>query len=66
MELDLLLSGYLHRRYAKCSPQLQQAYRRLLQQDDPLLMDWLVRGQSPPPEFAAIVTDILRQARSSS
>ena len=66
LELDLLLGGYLHHQYAKCSPQRQACYRRLLQQDDPLLMDWLVRGKPPPPEFAPLVADILRQARSAT
>ncbi len=46
-ELDQLLVGYLHDHYADAEPRLQSAFVALLEQQDPVIFGYLVRGVVP-------------------
>ena len=49
LELDLLLSGFLERRYADLPDEWKRDFVRLLDYPDPILNDWLM-GHSVPSE----------------
>ena len=42
LELDVILQRFYDARYHQLSESLQQSFSVLLQQDDPLLYDWLI------------------------
>lgn len=63
LELDLLLMGFLERRYATLGAAERSAFRRLLGSPDPLLYDYLLGGTVPiDPELA----DVVRQIRAAA
>ena len=47
LELDLLLMPFFEEMYQDLSEEDQKAYAKLLEQDDPDLLDWLSRQSSP-------------------
>ncbi len=47
----MLLSRYLEQRYAAASPAHQEAFRQLLDSQDPLIYAYFV-GQATPPDAA--------------
>jgi len=57
-ELDLLLTRYVDERYREATPDEQQAFRQLLDADDPLLYAYFIGGQSPPD---AVLSSLLLQ-----
>jgi antitoxin CptB len=57
-ELDLLLTRYVDERYRQATPGEQQAFRQLLDTDDPLLYAYFIGGQSPPD---AVLSSLLQQ-----
>lgn len=60
-ELDLLLQGFLERRYPRLSAREQALFRRLLDETDPDIHAW-VTGRTRPenPDYLSII-DPLRQ-----
>lgn len=65
VELDLILSRYLHNGYALASPTTQQRFQQLLQLEDDLLLAYLLQAHLPvPEEFATLVANI-RQINST-
>ncbi len=62
-ELDALLGAWLDRRWAQVDELLQQAFERLLEQEDDQLWDWLL-GRTRPADLnlARIVDDIREHA----
>ena len=58
LELDAWLSRFLESRYAELPAAQQQAFARLLEQDDMALFDWLTGEAAPPPEFLDVVLAI--------
>ncbi|MDJ0957539.1 MAG: succinate dehydrogenase assembly factor 2 [Arenicellales bacterium] len=48
-ELDSLLTDFFNRRFDQLSADQKDAFCLLLEQPDPLIMDWLW-GRLPPPE----------------
>lgn len=61
-ELDLLVSGWLERRYGDASTAQREAFERLLDAPDPLLLAWLT-GRARPDEAAlAELVDAIRDA----
>ncbi len=62
-ELDLLLLAFLERGYAAQPQNTRTAFRRLLCEPDPLLLEWLLGRRTPPdPELAHVVAEIRRTA----
>ena len=57
-ELDLLLTRYVDERYREATPDEQQAFRKLLDTEDPLLYAYFIGGQ-PPPD--AVLSSLLQQ-----
>ena len=55
-ELDILLTRYLDERYETAPAAEQDAFRRLLEIQDPLIHAYCL-GQEPPPQHLAIVID---------
>jgi antitoxin CptB len=47
-ELDLLLTRYVDERYRDATPDEQQAFRQLLDANDPLLYAYFLGRESPP------------------
>lgn len=63
LELDLLLLPFARERLPALSPERQQDYIRLLEEEDQDLFAWLVdRQQHPDAARQALITDIRRHA----
>jgi antitoxin CptB len=59
-ELDVVFERYLAHRFESAPPAEQQALAKLLEQEDPEILRW-VMGQSPvPPEFADVIGQLQR------
>lgn len=60
LELDLLLLPFFDEVFAELESDEQQAFIKLLEQEDPILWDWFSRkSESDDPELAALVERIL-------
>jgi antitoxin CptB len=57
-ELDVLLTRYLDERYRDATPDEQQAFRRLLDAQDPLLYAYFL-GRAVPPD--AVLSSLLER-----
>jgi antitoxin CptB len=57
-ELDVLLSRYLEEEYRDATPEHQQAFRQLLDSQDPLLYAYFL-GREPPPD--AVLSSLLER-----
>jgi antitoxin CptB len=64
LELDLLLLPFFDEVFAELESDEQQAFIKLLEQDDPDLWDWFSRkSESDDPELAALVERILNRVQ---
>jgi len=69
LELDLILNGFLERRYADLSRAEQDTFARLLQLPDRTLLQWLVGSEDSHAErenqeiFDAELTDLVKKLR---
>ena len=60
LELDLLLMPFFDEVFAELESDEQQAFIKLLEQEDPELFQWFFRkGESDDPALAALVEKIL-------
>ena len=60
LELDLLLLPFFDEVFPELESDEQQAFIKLLEQEDPILWDWFSRkSESDDPELAALVERIL-------
>ena len=60
LELDLLLLPFFDEVFAELESDEQQAFIKLLEQEDPILWDWFSRkSESDDPELAALVERML-------
>ena len=60
LELDLLLLPFFDEVFAELESDEQQAFIKLLEQEDPNLWDWFSRKSKPDdPELTALVERIL-------
>jgi antitoxin CptB len=57
-ELDLLLTRYVDERYRDATPDEQQAFRQLLDANDPLLHAYFLGRESPPD---AVLSSLLER-----
>lgn len=59
LELDEMLLDYLDRSFVAAPADVQAAFRRLLQIEDPVLNEWLLLGEPPGvPELSDIVARV--------
>ncbi|ADN74933.1 protein of unknown function DUF339 [Ferrimonas balearica DSM 9799] len=62
LELDVLLEPFVERHFLGLSPAQQQAFERLLKEDDPDLFAWFMgHAPCPDPELADMVALILER-----
>ena len=57
-ELDVLLARYVDERFCNASSLEQDAFRRLLDTQDPVLHAYCLGSERPPLEFAALIERI--------
>jgi antitoxin CptB len=57
-ELDVLLARYVEERFCSASSLEQDAFRRLLDTQDPVLYAYCLGSEPPPREFAALIERI--------
>ena len=62
LELDEILDAYVRNRYLKAGAEEQDAFRRLLDHQDPELQQWLLLGAQPVDKGLAALVRVLRQA----
>ena len=62
LELDAWLAVFLDTRFGDLTPPMQDAFVRLLDQDDMALFDWFTGAREPPAEFQAVV-DAVKSTR---
>ena len=54
-ELDILLARYLDEQFAAAPPQEQDAFRRLLEIQDPLIYAYCLGSERPPEHLAVLI-----------
>jgi antitoxin CptB len=57
-ELDVLLTRYVDERFCGASPRERDAFRLLLETQDPVLYGYCLGSVAPPPEFEALIERI--------
>jgi antitoxin CptB len=57
-ELDILLSRYVDQRFGAAPPEEQDAFRGLLEVQDPLIYDYCLGSLEPPHHLAALIQRI--------
>jgi antitoxin CptB len=66
LELDVLLGNFLTQRYATLSPDQQQAFVRLLDCSDQLLLEWLLQDASDAPAELREIIAIIKSTSTRS
>jgi antitoxin CptB len=59
-EMDLLLQQFVAEHYDMLAPGAQTAFRHLLDQSDPDIMDWIMGKVEPPDADTKHLIDIMR------
>lgn len=57
-ELDVLLTGWFNREYARAPDDLRQQFAQLLEHEDDRLWDWLSGRRAPESGLEEIVTAV--------
>ena len=57
-ELDILLARYMDERFCAASPQEQEAFRCLLEIQDPLIYAYFLGSDRPPEHLAVLIERI--------
>ena len=57
-ELDILLSRYMDERFCAAPPQEQEAFRRLLEIQDPVIYAYCLGSERPPEHLAVLIERI--------
>ena len=57
-ELDILLTRYLDERYGDAPAEEQQAFRQLLEAQDPLIYAYCLGQEHPPEHLAGLIERI--------
>ena len=63
-ELDILLTRYMDERYGAAPAEEQDAFRRLLETQDPVIYAYCL-GSEPPPEHLAVLIERITATPSS-
>lgn len=65
-ELDYLLSGFLQRRYEQLDERDRLLFGQLLEEQDPVLVDWIWgQGTAPEKNIARLITLIREDAAAA-
>jgi antitoxin CptB len=64
-ELDVLLSRYLDQEYSSASPVHRQAFRELLDSQDPLIHAYFLGMQAPPNAVVSALIERITQSPSN-
>jgi succinate dehydrogenase flavin-adding protein (antitoxin of CptAB toxin-antitoxin module) len=64
-ELDVLLEHFLEHRYAEAAPDIQAAFRALLEEQDPVILGYISGREMPMEEGMRHVVESLRAAHRS-
>ena len=59
-EMDLLLQQFVDQRYDSLAPEARTAFKNLLDQSDPDIMDWIMGKTEPPTEDLKQLIDMIR------
>jgi antitoxin CptB len=65
-ELDILLARYLDEKFGAASPQEQDAFRRLLEIQDPVIYAYCLGSERPPEHFAVLIGRITARTPAES
>jgi antitoxin CptB len=57
-ELDILLTRYMDERFATASVEEQDAFRQLLETQDPVLFAYCLGSEAPPEHLAVLIERI--------
>jgi antitoxin CptB len=57
-ELDILLARYMDERFCAAPPQEQEAFRRLLEIQDPVIYAYCLGSERPPEHLAVLIERI--------
>ena len=57
-ELDILLARYMDERFGAASPKEQEAFRGLLEIQDPVIYAYCLGSERPPPHLAVLIERI--------
>ena len=57
-ELDLLLTRYMEERYGAASPEEREAFRGLLETQDPVIYAYCLGSERPPEHLAGLIERI--------
>jgi antitoxin CptB len=57
-ELDILLARYMDERFGAAPPQEQEAFRRLLEFQDPVIHAYCLGSERPPEHLALLIERI--------
>jgi antitoxin CptB len=58
-ELDILLARYMDERFGAASPQEQEAFRSLLEFQDPAIYAYCLGSERPPEHLAVLIERII-------
>lgn len=64
-ELDMLLRGFLDSQYSLLQPAEQTTFAKLLELQDPVLLEWFWGRAEPPEDLAAMIARIREYATST-
>jgi antitoxin CptB len=64
-ELDVLLEDFLENRYAQADPDIQAAFRALLEEQDPVILGYISGRETPAEEGMRHVVEALCAAHRS-
>ena len=65
-ELDLLLTRYMDERYGAASPEEQEAFRGLLETQDPVIYAYCLGQERPPEHLADLIVRITAGSTADS
>jgi antitoxin CptB len=65
-ELDILLTRYLDERYGSASAEEREAFRNLLETQDPVIYAYCLGSERPPERFAALIERITAGASTET
>ncbi|HUS23380.1 MAG TPA: succinate dehydrogenase assembly factor 2 [Candidatus Binatia bacterium] len=61
-ELDVVFERYYARRYPSAPPAERDGLEALLDEEDPVLLQWLLQPDLAPPRFHALLDELRRDA----
>ena len=63
LELDLILNSFLENHYSQLSLQQKSVFERFLEEDDPVLQQWLMGQASPEDKAFSAMIEYINQKK---